>query len=444
MSVSAGAGSFDFASQQRGEPIGAPGNTILRLPGTVLFGCGTIQHLGGVVGSEGGRALVCSDPGVSQTEGYERAIRSLARSGIATDIYTQTPADVPVESAHECVDSVSGRDIEVIVGVGGGSALDMAKLVALLLSHGGALSSYYGEEMVPGPCLPIIAVPTTAGTGSEVSPVAVLRDPDLPMKIGISSRYLIPCAAVCDPELTLSCPPATTAYAGIDALVHALEAYTAAARPTWGNYPGPVFRGKSYFSDCHALEAIPLIHGALEPAVFHGDDLDVRTMMLLGSLSAGMAFAQAGTAGAHALQYPLGARTSTPHGLGVGLMAPYVLDFIRPNAERELAIVARAMGICDDHAGDAEAAVLAIEEITRLVRAIGLPGSLAELGIREADLSQIADEALTVARLVDNSPRELDREALIAILRAAWNGNEAAADHAKNAHSADFEAEGSR
>ena len=444
MSVSAGTGSLDFASRQSGEPIAAPGDTILRLPSAIVFGCGTIEQLGGVVSSEGRCALVCSDPGVSQTEGYERAIRSMARSGITTHVYTHTPADVPIESARECVDGVSDDDIDVIVGIGGGSALDMAKLASVLLSHPQALASYYGEDRLPGPCLPIVAAPTTAGTGSEVSPVAVLRDPDRPMKIGISSRYLIPRAAVCDPELTLTCPAATTAYAGIDALVHALEAYTAATRPTWRDYPGPVFRGKSYFSDFHALGAIQLIHRALERAVFHGNDLQARTMMLLGSLSAGIAFAQAGTAGAHALQYPLGARTSTPHGLGVGLLAPYVLDFIRPTAERELAIVGRTMGVCDDHADEAEAAARAIGEISRLVRAIGLPGSLAELSIREADLSQIADEASTVARLVDNSPRKLDREALIAILRAAWNGDETTSDHGKNPQSVDFESHASR
>lgn len=439
MSVSADEGSSGFTFQQRAELIAAPGNTILRLPNAIVFGCGTIEQLGAVTSSEGRRALVCSDPGVSHTEGYERAIRSLVRSGIATHTYTQTPADVPVESAHECVGTVSGKEVDVIVGIGGGSALDMAKLAALLLSHGEALASYYGEERVPGPCLPVIAVPTTAGTGSEVTPVAVLRDPDRPMKIGISSRHLIPSAAVCDPELTLTCPPATTAYAGIDALVHAIEAYTAAVRQTWGDYPGPVFRGKSYFSDLHALGAIELIHGALERAVFHGDDLDARTMMLLGSLSAGIAFAQAGTAGAHALQYPLGARTSTPHGLGVGLLAPYVLNFVRPKAERELAIVGRAMGVCDDHADEAEAALLATEEISRLVRAIGLPESLAELSISEADLSHIADEASTIVRLVDNSPRKLDREALVTILRAAWSGDGTQSDGGNRPQSVDFD-----
>lgn len=424
MNVSQAPLSRDARLELRGQPAEVPGNTILRLPGTILFGCGTIDRLGSVVSSEGRSALVCSDPGVSSSPAYEGAIRSLRFAGITPHTYLETPMDVPVESVLECVDAVSGQDIDVVVGIGGGSVIDLAKLVALSLTQRGSLSRYYGENKVPGPCLPVVAVPTTAGTGSEVTPVAVLRDPDQRMKVGVSSRFLIPTAAVCDPEVTISCPSTTTAYAGIDALAHALEAYTAAVRPTaWEEYPGPVFRGKNYFSDLHALTAIRMIHGTLERVVSNGDDLQARTTMLFGSLSAGLSFAQAGTAGAHALQYPIGAMTSTPHGLGVGVLMPHVLEFIRPAAEPELAIIGRTMGVSDEHMPDAESAELAIDEVSRLTRAVGLPGSLADLGIDEADLPQVADEATTISRLLDNSPRKLDRDALLEILRAAWRSD---------------------
>ncbi len=404
--------------------VAVPGQTSVRLPSTVLFGSGTIDHLGSLVSGEGcRRALVCSDPGVSGTPAFDRAMHELARAGITIHTYLRTPVDVPVESVLECVDDVSSANVDVVVGIGGGSVIDLAKLAALLLSHPRELTDYYGENQVPAPCLPVIAVPTTAGTGSEVSPVAVLSDPARRMKVGVASRFLIPRAAICDPQLTLSCPAMTTAYAGIDALVHAVEAYTAGRQTTtWEEYPGPVFRGKNDFSDLHALTAIRMIHAALKRAVSHGDDLDARTMMLFGSLSAGIAFAQAGTAGAHALQYPIGATTSTPHGLGVGLLIPYVLDFICPAAERELAIIGRTMGVCDEQASNAESASRTIEEIAQLALAVGVPGSLAELGISELDLLRIADDASTISRLVDNSPRKLDRDALIEILRAAWSG----------------------
>lgn len=400
-----------------------PGNTALRLPRTILFGRGLVDQLGDIVSGEGRVSLICSDPGVSTTAAFRSATRSLASAGITQHAYLRTPVDVPVESVHECVDIASGRGIDVIVAIGGGSAIDLGKLAALLLSYPGDLSSYYGEDNVPGPCLPVIAVPTTAGTGSEVSPVAVLRDPSLQMKVGISSRHLVPSAAVCDPELTLSCPSEISAYSGIDALAHAVEAYTAAVRPaSWKEYPGAVFRGKNFFSDVYALTAVEQIHAGLERVVSNGSDLDARTMMLFGSLSAGIAFAHAGTAGAHALQYPVGAMTSTPHGLGVGLLMPYVLDFILPVAERDLAAIGRAMGVHGEN-HDAETALAAIDEVWRLTRAVGVPVALSELGIRESDLPKIASDASTVSRLVDNSPRPLDHDALMTILSAAWNGD---------------------
>src|SRR5262249_10307798 len=186
------------------------------------------------------------------------------------------------------------QPVDVVVGIGGGSSLDMAKLTSLALTHAGPLRRYYGEGAVPGPCIPVIAIPTTAGTGSEVSPVAVLSDPGTRMKVGIASSHLIPTAALCDPEATLTCPPTVTAHAGFDALVHALEGYTAGRRPeVWLEYPGPLFRGKSAFSDMHALTAIRLIHGSLERAMRDGDAHEARSKVALGSLCAGIAFSHA-------------------------------------------------------------------------------------------------------------------------------------------------------
>jgi alcohol dehydrogenase len=247
-----------------------------------------------------------------------------------------------------------------------------------------------------------------------VTPVAVVADPGRRLKVGISSLHLIPRVAICDPELTRSCPPSVTAFSGIDALAHAVEAFTARARPrAWAAYPGEVFQGKTVFTDRLAIEAVAAIGSSLERAVADGDDIDAREQMLYGSLCAGIAFGNAGTAGAHALQYPIGAETSTPHGLGVGLLLPYVLRYTRASCSRELDEVAVALGVDD-----------AIAEIARLSAAVGVPRTLADIGVAEEALPEIAKQAATVTRLVSNSPRELDVNSLLSILREAWSGVE--------------------
>jgi alcohol dehydrogenase len=207
-----------------------------------------------------------------------------------------------------------------------------------------------------------------------------------------------------------------TAFSGIDALAHAVEAFTATVRPrAWDDHPGAVFQGKTVFSDTFALEAVRAIGGALERAYTHGDDLDAREQMLYGALCAGVAFGNAGTAGAHALQYPIGASTSTPHGLGVGLLLPYVLRYTRDACVPELGQIADALGV--ERGADA-----AIAEIARLAAAVGVPQSLEEIGVAEDELPEIAEQAATVTRLVSNSPRELDTAGLLEILRDAWRG----------------------
>lgn len=413
--------------------IGTPAATCLRLPTTVVFGRGTVNQLGRIVRHHcGHRALVCSDAAIAKTAGFQRAMDSLGLAGIEPRVYARTPPDVPARSVLECFEENSSAPLDAVVAIGGGSCIDLAKLVALLRSYPGSLSEYYGENAVPGPCVPVVAVPTTSGTGSEVTPVAVLSDPGRRMKVGVSSAYLIPRATICDPELTLTCPPTVSAYAGIDALVHATEAYTAAVHPgAWDDYPGWVFRGKNIFSDIHALTAIRLIHGSLERVASDGQDIEARTAMMFGSLTAGMAFAHAGTAGIHALQYPIGSLTATAHGLGTGLLAPYVLDYVLPEAQDTLADIARAMGIADPGASAAEDARSTIDEITRLSGALGLPRSLADIGIEERDLDSIADDASTVTRLVRNSPRPLDRAALLEILHVAWRGERLLANTAR-------------
>jgi alcohol dehydrogenase class IV len=333
--------------------------------------------------------------------------------------------ELPVDQVGTATERARRHGADVVVGFGGGSCLDLAKVVATCLAHGGLPQDYYGENQVPGPVVPVVAIPTTAGTGSEVTPVAVLADPERTMKIGISSPHLIPAAAVCDPELTVSCPPGVSAAAGADALVHCIEAFTAVRRePTPALSTERVFVGKSELTDAFALLGIRQAAAHLARACSHPDDLAARSGMMLAALAGGLAFGTAGTAAAHALQYPVGGLTHTPHGTGVGTLIPYVMAFNLPVRTTELAEVARAMGAADaadaDPSTGARAAVTAVAD---LLSAVGIPRTLAALGMPEDRLAWAADEAMSARRLVENNPRPLDAGAALGILRAAFRGD---------------------
>jgi alcohol dehydrogenase len=301
----------------------------------------------------------------------------------------------------------------------------MAKGVAVLLAHGGTPQDYYGEFRVPGPTLPLIALPTTAGTGSEVTPVAVLTDPERLSKVGISSPHLIPHTAVCDPELTYGSPPGLTASAGADALSHAVEAFTAIRRPPSADLSATrVFVGKNALADHYALLGIRLIDANLHRAWSDPGDTAAREAMMLAATAGGFALGTAGTAAAHAIQYPLGALTHTPHGAGVGALLPYVMEFNRSERIAEMADIARAMGIVGPQT-DADLADAAIDRVAELLGSVGIPADLAGLGLTEADLPRTAELSLNATRLVENNPRRFDAEAAERIVRCAYGGDRA-------------------
>jgi len=396
---------------------------LLHLTPTILFGAGTLSAIGGEVAALGRRALIVTDPVIVTTDGFRRALESIQGAGVTTTVFDRTPADLPLDAVEECVRlgyGPAGSAVDVVVGIGGGSSLDLAKIASLQLAHPGALEDRYGEGNVPGPVLPIVSVPTTAGTGSEVTTVAVVNDPRRSLKVGISDHHLLPTVAICDPELTLTCPPSVSAHAGIDALVHAVESYLAPPRPiAWAEPDREVFRGGTALTDLFAREAMRLISGSLEKVVVDGTDLEARTAMHLGSLLAGIAFGHAGTAAAHALQYPIGGATHTPHGLGTGLLLPYVLAYVAEDARERLADVAGALGVAGSGGGGGDAAA-AITELRRICAAIGIPATLEELGIPRGDLRDHAGQAATITRLLKNSPVALGADELFEVLEDAW------------------------
>jgi len=394
----------------------------LRLPREVLFGAGQRHALGTVAARLGRRALICTDARLAGEPVFADMVGLLQAQGISVLVDASVEPDVPRGSCLQVATAARGFDPDLVIGIGGGSCLDLAKTVALLLAHGGSPEDYYGEGKVAGPILPMIAVPTTAGTGSEVTPVAVLSDPDRAMKVGISSPYLIPAAAICDPELTLTCPPGLTAIAGADALTHAIEAYSAVRRqPTPALAQERVFVGKSALTDHFALLAIELLGRSLETACRDGSAIEARAEVMLGALCAGMAFGTAGTAAAHAIQYPIGTLTHTAHGLGVACMLPYVMTYNRPHATAAFAAIGRALGVAaSDDAGQADAAIARVRD---LFERIGIPLDLKGLGLAEDKLAWTGQQALTIGRLIDNNPRPLDAAAMDRLIGAAFSGN---------------------
>lgn len=401
---------------------------VLRLPREILFGRGQSASVGVVAARHGSRALVCTDARFAASDAFSTIIAGLEAASVTVQVDATVEPDVPYESVGTGVERARGFRPDVVIGVGGGSCLDMAKCIALLVSHGGTLRDYYGEFKVPGPTLPVVAVPTTAGTGSEVTPVAVISDSSRTLKVGISSPHLIPVAAICDPVLTMSCPPGLTAVAGADALTHAIEAFTALRRNGDASLPQKhVSIGKSALSDHFALLAIRLLGKSLERACADGGDADARDDVMMAALAAGCAFGVAGCAAAHAIQYPVGAVTGTPHGLGVATMLPYVMAYNRQAAIEPLAEVAEALGIDAADRSPALMAEAAITRVAEMFSAIGITPTLKDLGLPADRVDWTAEQAIGIERLVKNNPRPLDLSAMRRLVRAAYDGDLAAA-----------------
>jgi len=395
---------------------------VTRAPHAIIFGDGQRHALGQVLARMGKRALVCTDSRFA-TSAPMNAIRAdLKKHGISFIIFDGTQAELPAAGIEECVKFCGAFEPDVIVGVGGGSCMDMAKLVSLWLTHGHSLERFYGEFKVPGPIIPVVALPTTAGTGSEVTPVAVLADNARDLKVGISSPYLIPHTAICDPELTLSCPPGLTALSGADALTHAIEAFTAISHARTPDLAlQRVFVGKNLFSDQHALTAIRAIFNFLPRAMANGNDSEARSMLMYGSVSAGLAFGVAGTAAAHAIQYPVGALTHTAHGLGVAALLPYVMAFNTPCCLKEITEIGEVIGV--ERGGHEQMAAETIHRIRELCARIQIPRTLKDLGLQEEKLDWVAEQSMLSARLINNNPRKLEMPEVKQIVSNAYYGH---------------------
>ncbi|MHA6769888.1 iron-containing alcohol dehydrogenase [Sphingobium ummariense] len=393
----------------------------LRLPRSTLFGRGQRHALGSVASKLGKRALLCTDARQAAQPEFVAMVTDLQAHGLHTHVFDQTIPDLPIESIEACVEEVRSFEADLVIGIGGGSSMDMAKVVAVMLTHGGDIRSYYGEFAVPGPVMPLIAMPTTSGTGSEVTPVAVVSDDQRGAKVGIASPYLIPLVAICDPDLTITCPPGLTACSGADALTHAVEAYTTLARAADPMLTEEhVFVGKNLLSDHFARLAVANVFRFLERGYRDGSDVEAREGLMVAALSAGCAFGTAGTAAAHAIQYPVGNLTHTAHGDGVATLLPYVMQYNRPYCAEAFAELAKVIGLPEGSVEEMSQAF--IDAVADLLGKVNIPRSLEALGLKADQQDFVAQNALNAARLVKNNPRPLDLSAMQSITRAAFSG----------------------
>ncbi|MDF2961632.1 MAG: acetaldehyde dehydrogenase [Paenibacillus sp.] len=391
--------------------------------GKIIFGNGAIHKLGELLKSMNARNIfLITDQGIVRSGILRKVMNILEKDNFLVKVFDRTTPEPPISSVLECYNfSKSEINADIIIGLGGGSSIDLAKVVALLVAHGGQPQDYFGENAIPSPIAPLIAIPTTAGTGSEVTSVAVVTDTDNNVKVGISNNYLRPAVALLDPELTLQLPPYVTACSGIDALVHAIEAYLAKDYKYIQAEGDILFQGSAPISDTLALQAIELISQNLVTAVQQGSNLEARSNMLLGSLLAGLAFSNAGTAAAHALAYPIGGISKSPHGEVTGLLLPYVIAFNARTTLQKMDRLSQALHIhYSDHNSSADKVEAVVSIILDILQQIGLPTRLSSIGIKQEQLAGIAEKALQIERLIRNNPRTATIESFIDLLEKAY------------------------
>jgi alcohol dehydrogenase class IV len=389
----------------------------------LLFGRDAVRQLGDVAGRLGAkRALIVTDPILVKAGLVERLREPLAAAKIAVETFGGGEPEPSFRAAEACLETARAFHPDVLVALGGGSNMDLAKMVAIILGNGGTMRDYVGDDKIPGPVWPLICVATTAGTGSEVTAAAVLTDTDNQMKVGILSNYLRPRVALVDPLLTVSCPPKVTADSGIDALTHAIEAFTAVDNATFPLPPGErtVYQGKHPVGDLFAEKAIALVGQHLRQAFTNGKDLEAREGMALAATLAGLGFSNVGVAAVHAMEYPVGGAVHCSHGCGNGLLLPWVMRFNLPARVREFGRIAQLLG--EDVAGlsEQQAAERAVEAVDRLRADIGIPGRLREIGVKQEQLRGFAERAHGIRRVMRVNPRSATLEDVEGIYRAAW------------------------
>lgn len=375
----------------------------------ILCEAGSAVRLGALCRERGARrVLIVTDPGITRLGMLDAVLPGFAEAGVAVEVFDQVVADPPEAVVLAAVAQARVLQADLLVGFGGGSSMDVAKLVALLAHPqcNQQLADIYGVGNAKGQRLPLIQVPTTAGTGSEVTQISIITTGET-TKTGVVSPLLLPDLALLDADLTLGLPPAVTAATGIDAMVHAIEAYTSKLR-------------KNPLSDMLAREALRLLATNLDEAVHNGSNREARQAMLLGALLAGQAFANAPVAAVHALAYPLGGHFHIPHGLSNALVLPAVIAFNAPAAEALYAELAPLLVPDLQPGSNARLTEQLVAALAELSPRCQLPSRLRDAGVPEDSLPMLARDAMLQQRLLVNNPRELTEADALAIYRQAF------------------------
>ncbi|MBC7283683.1 iron-containing alcohol dehydrogenase [Hoeflea sp.] len=375
---------------------------------SIQYGAGALNRIGELVRTQiGDRVMLVTDPGMMSTGIVDRTLKLLSDAGVHVDLFKDVEADPPEAVILKATEQAKAAGISGVVGLGGGSSLDVAKLVALLALGREDLKDVYGVGNAKGPRLPLILVPTTSGTGSEVTPISIVTT-GTNQKMGVVTPVILPDVALLDPELTYGLPAHVTAATGIDAMVHAIEAYASASANN-----NPVSR-------LLATQALTIMGRSILKAVHEGSDVEARADMLLGSMLAGQAFANSPVAAVHALAYPLGGHFHIPHGLSNALVLPHVLRFnvvTSPQPYAELAPY--AFPDLSELEGQERAAAFC-DRLADLSRDCGLQPNLRAMGIPEDILPRLASDAMNQTRLLVNNPRPVTEADALAIYRAAY------------------------
>lgn len=390
---------------------------LVRQPKTVLFGPGQRRQLGRYAAGFGRRALVLTDARMATTPEFKAMRADLEAVGMQVSVYDQALPDLPRQNILDATAPFARGKIDVVIGIGGGSCLDLAKAVSVILAHGGDVRDYFGEFAVPGPGVPIVTIPTTGGTGAEVTSLAIVYDDVSQMKMAIADAHIAPAVAVIDPELTLTCPAGLTAATAADALSHLIEAYTARPKnPTPDQIATQIYVGKNRITDMFCAQGLTLMNQSLEVVVREPGNLAARSDVMFAAYCAGMAINTTGTAAAHAIQSPMAAIGHTPHGFGVGALLPYVMRFNLPYCTAEFAEIGRILGVAQPDQPQPDQARAAILRVDEMLENAGCPTELASLGITEAHFDQIAASAVKATRLVLNNPAPMTEEAIKRLL----------------------------
>ncbi|RAS75371.1 iron-containing alcohol dehydrogenase [Priestia endophytica] len=372
----------------------------------IISGADSLKNIGAylhLLDRELHRALIVTQPTMKRLGFVEQVKNDLAKHGIESDINIDVLPEPTLQNIEDVFESIKHQQYDLLIGLGGGSVLDAVKILSVLATNNQSLKDILGTDLVKKPGIPTLLIPSTSGTGSEVTPNAIVTIPDEELKIGVVSKHLLPNLVFLDPILTLSLPRPITAATGMDAFTHSLESF--------------ISNKANLISDMVALESIRLISTSIVEAYQNGSSIEAREKMLLGSMYGGMALTSAGTAAVHALAYPLGGKFKIPHGVANSMLLPHVMKFNMDAIEERLSLVAEPMGIDTRELTVREAAEKVVEKIVEWTNLLEIPQNLKEYGVTEEDVSSLAVSASKVTRLLNNNPKELSLEDMETIYR---------------------------